>query len=79
MLLVSISQHVALSDNPIEVKSKRNFTKPTTLTNTILITNIAQCGINIPNQKMGYVINPNTTEIADSLVDFLSINMKKKW
>lgn len=41
-----------------------HFDKP------ILITNIAQCGINIPNQKVGYVINPNTTEIADSLVDF---------
>ncbi|MBP6230145.1 MAG: glycosyltransferase [Paludibacteraceae bacterium] len=41
-----------------------HFNKP------ILITNIAECGISIPHQKVGYVVKPDVTEIADSLVDF---------
>ena len=41
-----------------------HFDKP------ILITNVADEGNSIPNKKVGYVINPNVTEIADALFDF---------
>lgn len=41
-----------------------HFDKP------ILITNVADGGNSIPNKKVGYVINPNVTEIADALFDF---------
>ncbi len=43
-----------------------HFDKP------ILITNVAQCGINIPHQRVGYVIQPEVNEIANSIVDFFS-------
>jgi D-inositol-3-phosphate glycosyltransferase len=49
-----------------------HFDKP------ILITNIAQCGINIPHQRVGYVINPSIREIANSLVDFFENNREEE-
>ena len=41
-----------------------NFEKP------MLVTNVGGLGEMIPNGKVGYVVDPNATAIADALVDF---------
>ena len=43
----------------------------------MITTNVGGLSELIPNEKVGYVVNPDSTEIADAMIKFYSLNKEK--